>query len=271
MRKFILSIALCSAVLHLSGQLLSSRHMPANPEYLLWHRAQEIPNSQLAPTETSSIRPSQRSGMIITTGLSGTYYQGDLNYLEGAQGLGSSHIAFYPGVHVSVRNHNQKRCFPLLQVGYAKFVSQNDQLQPTKLRWGERDTFLLPNHYSETVHIYGDLLFRLQPLSPESSLQPYLSAGVGGLFFFPRAEDGLLLYRKKSTRSPNEIEYGTLTYSFPIQAGLEYHWNHKVGIYLSYSYRFSGSDYLDNISQLGSHRGNDRLHQFQIGMLLYVQ
>ncbi|MEM7367424.1 MAG: hypothetical protein AAF587_02415 [Bacteroidota bacterium] len=275
MRILILFIVLFVEVFPLFGQSLTYRSMPANPEYLMWHRARTISTTS-PPDQVSSDSPPSHSapkptGMILGLGLTGTSYYGDLNHLADAAGHPPSHVAFHPGVNISFRKTTARRIIPVLHVGYGKFVSQNDALLPAPFRLGETDTLLLPNSYAETVLIYGQIQLRLAILPLTYKFQPYVSVGVGGLMFAPRAEDGILLYRKKTTRSPDETEYGTLTYSFPFSAGFEYFLSHRIGLHLAYSYRINGSDYLDNISQLGNHKGNDRLHQIELGILVPVQ
>lgn len=258
------------------AQKRSYRPMPPNPEYLMWHRAQVV---KKAKTPAASTRekmpniepvkaPAPTRGLWVGLGVTGTYYYGDLNY-EPDQGVfQSSHIAFNPGLHATFRRNSRKMLFPVVNVGYGKFVSQNDNLQPVSYRLGEIDTLITPNNYAETVFLYADFNLRLRLLPSSSLFQPYISAGVGGLMFFPRAQDGILLFRKKSTRAPDEDAYGTLTYSFPLSGGFEYYLNPQVSINLAYIFRFSGTDYLDNIDFLGTHDRNDQLHMLTLGVNL---
>jgi opacity protein-like surface antigen len=86
-------------------------------------------------------------------------------------------------------------------------------------------------------------------------LSPYISAGVGVMAFSPYTTDvngrkqslsglgtegqGLAGYKKP---------YGTATVELPVGIGVKYPVNEKLMLMLDFNYRFTGTDYLDDVS-----------------------
>ena len=99
---------------------------------------------------------------------------------------------------------------------------------------GDRDTTILPNSYAETDLIQGDFILLVNPIRQEATIKPFFGFGVGAMAFYPKAKDGILLFRKRSTRAPQEASYGTLAVNFPLLVGVDYHLSRKLSLSLSY-------------------------------------
>ncbi|MEM6803915.1 MAG: hypothetical protein AAF696_21095, partial [Bacteroidota bacterium] len=104
------------------------------------------------------------------------------------------------------------------------------------------------------------------PFPKSLRIKPYFEGGIGGQSFFPRAQDGILLFRKRSTRAPDELEYGSFMLYFPLSVGLDYQISTSLNLQLAYTFKTLGSDYIDNIGNLGDKIGNDQLHVFRVGL-----
>lgn len=201
-------------------------------------------------------------GLSIT----GNGYYGDLNHNPDGL-LKSDHLAFNPGINIHVRKAHYQRLLPVFNAGYGEFLSQNPDIQPVTLVAGDppESIAITPNRFVETSFIYMDFGYRLQLVRKFTLFSPYLGLSVGGLAFYPHAEDGILLSRKRSTRAPGEKAYGTMTLSAPVTLGMDVNLGRKLSLNLAYIYRMNGTDYLDNIKTLGTHAGNDKLHILRFG------
>lgn len=201
-------------------------------------------------------------GLSIT----GNGYYGDLNHSPDGL-LKSEHLSFNPGVNLQVRKAHYQRLLPVFNAGYGKFLSQNPDIQPVTLVSGDppESVSITPNRFVETSFIYMDFGYRLQLIRRFALFSPYFGISVGGLAFYPHAEDGVLLSRKRSTRAPEEKAYGTMTLSAPVTLGMDVNLSRKLSINLAYIHRMNSTDYLDNIKTLGTQAGNDKLHILRFG------
>lgn len=207
---------------------------------------------------------------VLGLSMTATGYYGDLNYNE-AGIFQSDFFSFYPGFNLSFRSGAPRRLNLQFELGYGKIVGQNPDIQAVVLDMGDGSPPIKvqPNRYTETFMVHNNLGFRINLIRERKKVNPYLGVGFGILAFFPQSETGIPLVRKVSTRAPNEDIYNTLTYQMPLSAGVEFNLDKRLGINLSYTYRISGSDYLDNIGNLGALEGNDQLHVIQLGASIH--
>jgi hypothetical protein len=119
------------------------------------------------------------------------------------------------------------------------------------------------------LSISGDFnFFRFQPGFSEYRFTPYVSLGIGAFAYDPYA----YLYGEKyylrpigtegqqdKTNYPNLEPYGTMAVCFPVGFGLKYSINEKVNVFAETVYRFTTTDYLDDVS------GNYAPDAFPIG------
>jgi hypothetical protein len=202
--------------------------------------------------------------------MTATGYYGDLNY--NSEGIfNSNFFSFYPGFNLAFRSGAPRRLNLQFELGYGKIVGQNPDLQAVTLEMGEGfpSIKVQPNKYTETFMVQNNLGFRINLIRQPKVVKPFLGIGIGILAFFPQSETGIPLVRKVSTRAPSEDLYNTITYQFPLTAGIEFNLDERLGLNFAYTYRATGSDYIDNIGRLGALEGNDQLHILQIGASIH--
>lgn len=198
------------------------------------------------------------SALKLGIGLTGNAYIGDLTEAQ-------TQRRFYPGSNLSIQFHNQKALRWQVNGGFGRFLEQVDQTtRPANL-----PEQVVPNRFVETSFFYGD--FRLQYfLFPKARVQGYLSPGFGFMFFNPKDQEGNFLVENFFSRLENE-SYNTLIYQIPFSVGVQARVNAFVSLGISYTYRWTPSDYLDNLGQLGIREGNDALQQVQASVYINLR
>lgn len=194
--------------------------------------------------------PPLRIGM----GFTGNAYRGDLTSETGSIWRAE------PGANFTVDLDNDKPLRIQLNLGFAGFTEQADGPLPMAPEG------VAPNQFVRTTFFYTDLRVQYRFLL-NAPIQPYFSIGAGLFSFQPRDAAGNFLGENIFSRLPGE-EYLTLIGSLPLSVGLEYKLNRSIGLGLEYTYRMTGSDYLDNIGQLGTASGNDQLHGLQLKLFM---
>jgi LysM repeat protein len=151
-----------------------------------------------------------------------------------------------------------KRLKVQLNAGFGKFAEQYDVVKPST------DPNIRVNTFVETSFWYSDLRLKYRfPLSYR--FHPFLTAGAGVLSFTPRDESGRSLEGATFSREADEV-YSTIIPQIPVGAGVQARLNQSVSFSLEYLFRYTPTDYLDNIGRLGTRDGNDFLHGFQLSM-----
>lgn len=206
-----------------------------------------------ALAQSASTRPApQQAPLRLGLGLFGAALTGDIN------NNGEEFYRFYPGVNVSLQFANKKLISPQLMAGFGKFVAQNRDL-------GEVEG-ISPNTFVETPFFFADVRIKARFLR-QKGFQPYVSAGLGLLGYTPKDPDGNPLLDNFSTRKETET-YGSVTASFPLSVGFEITMSPILTLGTEYTYRPTASDYLDNIAELGTRSGNDRINTFSLNLFI---
>lgn len=190
-----------------------------------------------------AIAPAQ-SPLRLGFGISGTAYQGDLTTHN------DRFYRFNPGFNASLQFASKKLITPQVNVGFGKFTAQDRDIAAVD--------GIQPNTFVETNFFNVDLRLKVR-FFRNHKVNPYGSIGIGLLGYTPRDLNGSGLVENTNTRNPDET-YGSITASFPLSAGVEIHMNPILSVGCEYTYRPAGTDYLDNIGQLGQAEGNDKLH-----------
>ncbi len=194
---------------------------------------------------------SRLEGIKVGIGFFGTSYNGDLNY-KNKEKL----HRFYPGASLSLSFVTPRLLSPLIEVGFGRFDSQNRGLAEVN--------GIQPNTFVKTSFFNANIQLRARILN-KKSFSPTLGLGIGLLSFTPKSQDGNNYINITSTRKPNET-YGNTTANVPLHLGLNYKLNTLFQISLDYQYFITFTDYLDNIGQLGTKKGNDSLHSLQFSL-----
>ena len=188
----------------------------------------------------------------LGVGFMGAAYNGDLTT------NGDALHRFYPGFNFTLQFASEKLISPQLNAGFGRFVTQDRDIAPVE--------GIQPNTFVDTRFFHVDFRLKARFLR-EKMVHPYISAGLGLLGYTPRDQDGNNLLDNLSTR--NEFEtYGSIAASFPLSPGVEIEMSPLLILGLEYTFRPTTSDYLDNISELGTKDGNDRIQALILS--LYV-
>jgi hypothetical protein len=106
--------------------------------------------------------------------------------------------------------------------------------------------------------LQGDFNFyRFMPGDPDFSFTPYVTLGVSAFSFDPYAylKDEKYNLRQLGTEGqgsslhPDRKPYGTMALAIPLGVGLKYALNDRINLGFEVLYRFTGTDYLDDVSK----------------------
>jgi Domain of unknown function (DUF6089) len=100
--------------------------------------------------------------------------------------------------------------------------------------------------------------FRFIPGFPEYSFTPYVGLGIGAFTFDPYAYlNGEKVYLRPlgtegqgSSLYPNLKPYSSVAMCIPLTVGIKKALNERMNIFAEVSYRFTSTDYLDDVSGL---------------------
>lgn len=108
------------------------------------------------------------------------------------------------------------------------------------------------------LSLRGDFnFFRFLPGDPEFNYTPYVSLGIGVFSYDPYAYLNGKKYNLRplgtegqgSPLYPDRKPYGSMAISIPIGVGFKYAINAKYNIGIEVTYRFTNTDYLDDVSK----------------------
>ncbi|AHM59433.1 hypothetical protein D770_05850 [Flammeovirgaceae bacterium 311] len=187
-------------------------------------------------------------------GISANNYRGDLE-----DGL----FHFTPGVHVGLKLNRAKRLNGNFALGYGTVSGQDPDFNPTV------QPPIAPNKYFSTTFFTADYSLQLNLIKKEH-FHLYLSQGIGLFRYNPKDEQDRELQDLGTTRPVDET-YGNISIQFPSALGAAFFLPNQWGFGLQASYLNPLTDYIDNISRLGSSKGNDQVLQFRLMLLLPLQ
>lgn len=133
------------------------------------------------------------------------------------------------------------------QLGYSDTYSKNEYQKIRNLSF---------NTNIWEVALQGDFnFFKFIPNDPDYAFTPYITLGIGVFtydpyaytngqkeFLRPLGTEGQL--RSYKGRSP----YNTLSYCIPLGVGIKYNLSEKINFSFEVAHRFTGTDYLDDVS-----------------------
>lgn len=182
----------------------------------------------------------------IGISLGAAHYFGDLNNKASFNRPKLAMGAFYRkqvGDYVGVR-------FGLhyAQLGYSDIYSKNEYQQRRNLSFNSRIW---------EVALQGDFnFFRFIPGDGDHMFTPYITLGIGVFSYDPYAylQGGKYFLRPLGTEGqgssiyPDRKPYGNTAFVFPLGMGVKYNINPGMNIGFEVVYRFTGTDYLDDVS-----------------------
>ncbi|HVZ95838.1 MAG TPA: DUF6089 family protein [Chitinophagaceae bacterium] len=136
--------------------------------------------------------------------------------------------------------------FHYAQLGYSDQYSENEFQRRRNLSF---------NTNIFEIALRGDFnFFQYNPSDPSHSFTPYATLGVGVFSYNPYAYlDGTKYYLRPlhtegETFYKGRKEYGTMAACVPVGLGIKYAVTEKVNIRFEISYRFTSTDYIDDVS-----------------------
>jgi opacity protein-like surface antigen len=135
------------------------------------------------------------------------------------------------------------------QLGYSDIYSSNEYQRRRNLSFNS-------NIWEATIQ--GDFNFmRFVPGDPYMRFTPYVTLGVGAFNFDPYAYLGGQKYFLRplgtegqgSSLYPGRTAYSAVAFSFPLGMGIKYNINPNINFTFEVAYRFTTTDYLDDVSK----------------------
>ncbi len=180
-------------------------------------------------------------------GLGGGHYFGDLNTRASLNRPKMAASVFFRknlGNYIAVRLGAS-----YAQLGYSdKYNDFNKQMFTRNLSF---------NSNVWELSLQGDFnFFRFMPGEPDYSFTPYITFGAGIFTYDPYAylRDEKILLRplntegQGSTLYPDRKPYSSMAISIPFGGGVKYAFNERINIGFEVLYRFTNTDYLDDVS-----------------------
>ena len=180
-------------------------------------------------------------------GLGGGHYFGDLNTRASLNRPKMAASVFFRknlGNYIAVRLGAS-----YAQLGYSdKYNEFNKQMFTRNLSF---------NSNVWELSLQGDFnFFRFMPGEPDYSFTPYITFGAGIFTYDPYAylRDEKILLRplntegQGSTLYPDRKPYSSMAISIPFGGGIKYAFNDRINIGFEVLYRFTNTDYLDDVS-----------------------
>lgn len=182
----------------------------------------------------------------LSVGITPLSYTGDLN---------SAYTKWGAGFTTSLILNRAKRVNGEFQFNYGT-VWGNNPNYPTQG---------ITNNYFKSHFFTLGYQLRINLLSKEN-YKLYFSPGISLFRFNPKDQEGNNLKDDISTRENNE-EYSNVSLALPIKIGGMYFLNNGMGISYEFGWYNPTTDYLDNISNLGTRERNDNIMFHKISVL----
>lgn len=132
------------------------------------------------------------------------------------------------------------------QLGYSDVYNKTDFEQSRNLSF---------NTNIFEVALQGDFnFFKFNPVDPDHAFTPYATLGIGMFSYNPYAylegQKYFLrpLHTEGQTFYQDRKAYGSMALAVPLGFGLKYAFNDHINLSVELSYRFTTTDYLDDVS-----------------------
>ena len=187
------------------------------------------------------VNAQEKSDPYLTVGTGLLTYKGDMGTYD-KSGM---------GFNIGLRLTKKKLLNGSFNLGFGS-ISDDDPNTPKAQQFND----LIPNSYFKSSIAYLNYALNINIIKNEK-WWVYLSQGIGFVRFSPKNENGEKLVDLDNTREAGE-EYRTSAFMLPTSLGFVYHLSDDWGIGMNTALLNTQSDYLDNISKLGS-SGNDNV------------
>lgn len=178
--------------------------------------------------------------------LGGAHYFGDLNTrgaINAAKPAVGIYYRKYMNDYIGVRVHGR-----FTQLGYSDTYNDNDFQRRRNLSF---------NTNIWELGLQGDFnFFRFEPGTLDYRFSPYFTGGASLFYFNPYAYlDGKKYHLQPlgtegqgTAMYPDRKPYSLVSYAFMLGGGFKYNLNRRVNLGLEVLYRFTQTDYLDDVS-----------------------
>jgi hypothetical protein len=136
------------------------------------------------------------------------------------------------------------------QLGYSDIYNKDNEYQ-------QRRNLSFNSNIWELA-VQGDFnFFKFVPGDPYNRFTPYVTLGIGAFSYDPYAyyQGQKVFLRPLGTEGqgsaayPDRKPYGTMALCFPFGVGVKYNWNDRTNIGFEIVYRWTNTDYLDDVSK----------------------
>ena len=91
--------------------------------------------------------------------------------------------------------------------------------------------------------------FKFFPVIPQYRFTPYLSAGLGAIYFNPYTSLKGQTYDLNPLKTEGQTSpYSLVSWVVPIGFGLKYNVTDRINVFSEFTYRFTGTGYLDDVN-----------------------
>ncbi|MFZ1528556.1 MAG: DUF6089 family protein [Ferruginibacter sp.] len=196
-----------------------------------------------ARAQNNNMEYVQQGEFGVTVGMA--HYFGDLNTRAGVNRPKPAAGIFYRkqfGNYIGARLAAR-----YAQVGYSDVYSKNAYQKLRNLSF---------NSNIWEIALQGDFnFFKFVPGDWDHAFTPYVTLGVGLFSYDPYTylKGQKIFLRPLGTEGQNigykgRSEYSTMSFSIPFGVGIKYNINQKFNLTFEVAHRFTGTDYLDDVS-----------------------
>lgn len=193
--------------------------------------ADEVVNAQ------SFYRRSRKTGLTISAGLGTASYQGDLKAPRLNLDLKG---AINAGIELPVEGKFSVRG----DLTWYRISSDDKALESDDSPINRNLSFRSSNI---DLTVMGVLQITPTGPRPRTDISTYVMAGIGGTYFNPKAELNGTFHKLRPLATEGE-SYSDVALVLPIGGGISYRMNYDWSIGLEAVYRFTTTDYLDDVS-----------------------
>lgn len=198
---------------------------------------------------TSSTLYAQTAEKYLLVGANMNSYKGDMGSFDQWNG----------GLQLGVRFNKKKRLNGSIHLIFGAISDQQAALEPN-----QQSQFVGPNNYFKS-NFFSINYEAHYNLIKSSKWLVYIGQGIGFIRYTPKDEFGQKLEEQPLTRAEQET-YRSTSLMLPTSIGATYFLSNGMGLALQTTLSNPLTDYLDNISELGS-SGNDNILSTRFSLL----
>nr|WKN39388.1 hypothetical protein K4G66_11870 [Tunicatimonas sp. TK19036] len=186
------------------------------------------------------------SNTKVAVGISTNAYRGD---------LGQPYDKWTMAVHGSLLFNHQRRLHGGIHLSIGSLTGQANNQKVFNPDTNTPNRYFKSTFFSAHYALAYDIVQR-------TNFVLYVSQGLGFIRFIPHDQFNRRWQDNFSTRAANET-YGNVAAMLPTHIGATYFFPNRFGIGTKVGFYNLLTDYMDNVSQLGSDSGNDNAMQVQ--------